>query len=354
MIYLGFYKKMKVKFSLFIFFCIGIFAALVSGVVARRAGEYSVVYLQIGQSENAERGAKRFEQNLQQMRRQTDPVLRFTRHIIDCDPGDEVCIYSEIRKIPAHAKSVFVTLNVPSTKAVIDLLPVSNVVFAVMANPNEFSLLKSPSGESFRSTGIELPFELEEKVIEMTKLAFPRVRRIGVVGDREYFSEEVLKNLRAFSSQFDIEFKAIEIEDDLTLVAFMNENPLHHFDAMFVPTSRVSQRVGLEEICDIFFDKRLPTVIAAPLNPKRKCALSYDQRRGENMQQLAAQTLQVIRSEGANTLPVLKAQQFDLGINLDSISTLGLDVSEESVLSARFVILNGVNRPLGNSAYHLR
>jgi putative ABC transport system substrate-binding protein len=231
---------------------------------------------------------------------------------------------AELVRLPVDLIVAHTTAGVLAAKHATTTLP---IVAAVMTDPVEAGTAESLARPGGNITGsFSSRLELEAKRLELLKEALPGVTRVAVFPD----SQKWLKTLERTARELGVELHPVEVRgpDDFER-AFI---AIAHGQVEALVVSDASL-LGMhaERIGDFIVEQRLPTIGAGR---RPSYLMTYGVYLAPLWRRAAVFMDKILKGARPGDLPMERAAQFELTIDLRIAQELGLTISESILLRA--------------------
>jgi putative ABC transport system substrate-binding protein len=179
---------------------------------------------------------------------------------------------------------------------------------------------------------------LAAKMLEVFHEAVPSMRRVGVLYDTRFPGiEAYLDADRATAKSLNIELFSFPVSrvDDLDgVLARIHEGRVDGIK--IVPAGAVSAR--LDRVLAFSSSQRLPTIYTAQYPLERGGFLAYTPNQTEVLTRVASLVDKLLKGESPANMPFEHPTRFELGVNLRTAHTLGINVPQSILVRADRVI----------------
>jgi putative tryptophan/tyrosine transport system substrate-binding protein len=243
---------------------------------------------------------------------------------------------AELVRLPVDLIVAHTTAGVLAAKHATTTLP---IVAAVMTDPVEAGSVESLARPGGNITGSFLSrLELEAKRLELLKEALPGVTRVAV-----FLTEQGwLKALERTAWELGVELHPVQVRGPDDVERALTEIAHGQTDALVITDAAV---LGLHEerIGDFVVEQRLPTIRAS----RRPYSLmTYGVHIAALWRRAAVFIDKILQGARPGNLPMERAAQFELTIDLKIAQELGLTISESILMRADKVFpVSGVPLP---------
>jgi putative ABC transport system substrate-binding protein len=241
---------------------------------------------------------------------------------------------AELIRLPADLIVAHTTTGVLAARRTTTTLP---IVAAVMSDPVEVGIVESLARPGGNVTGSFVSSrELEAKRLELLKEALPGVTRVAVfLGDRTW-----LKGLEHTARELGVELHPVGVHGPDDFERAFRAIVHGQAEALMVSDGALfgmhAKRIG-----DFIVEQRLPTIGAS-----RGYLMSYAVSGNPLWRRAAVFVGKILHGARPGDLPMERAAQFELTIDLKMAQELGLTISESLLLRADKVFpVSGVPLP---------
>jgi putative ABC transport system substrate-binding protein len=242
---------------------------------------------------------------------------------------------AELVRLPVDLIVAHTTGGVVAAKRATTTLP---IVAAVMSDPVEVGIVESLARPGGNVTGSFVSRrELEAKRLELLKEALPGVTRVAVfLGDRKW-----LKALERIAGELGVELQPVEVRGPDDFERAFRAIVHGQAEALVVSDGALfgmhSERIG-----DFIVEQQLPTIGAS-----RGYLMSYTVSGDPLWRRAAVFIDKILHGARPGGIPMERAAQFELTIDLKMAQELGLTIPESLLLRADKVFpVSGVPLPV--------
>lgn len=239
----------------------------------------------------------------------------------------------DLRRIPGLAAElvalrpdVIIAVSNPVAQAI---RAVSQTIPIVMSfagsDPVADGLAASLARPGGSVTGVVmLSEELDVKRVELTLEAFPRANRIGFLAGTSYPADRIAR-LTAAARALGTELVTVRAEGPESFARAFASFGERGADAVVISSSPGfhSEAAALARQAQ---RSRLPTVCELRSMAEAGCVLSLGPLDGELRRRVAGYVLRILRGQAPGTIPMERAERFELLVNLRAARTLGLEL----------------------------
>ena len=248
---------------------------------------------------------------------------------------------AELVRLPVD---LIVTLGIPGVRAAQHASTTLPIVVVVMADPVEAGIVESLARPGGNITGSFAPLrELEAKRLELLKEAFPGVTRVAVLLEAALPANPgLLETLERTARELGVELHPVEVHGPDDVERALTAIAHGHAEALVVVGHALfSTQASAERIGDFVVEQRLPTIGAF-----RPYLMAYGVSGDPLWRRAAVFVDKILHGARAGDLPMERAAQFELTIDLKIAQELGLTISESLLLRADKVFpVSGVPLP---------
>ncbi len=212
------------------------------------------------------------------------------------------------------------------------------IVFAAAGNPVEQGFVSSLGRPGGNVTGMALHFDLNAKIVEITREALPAARRLGVlVHDPDPVYKILLETAETSARRFKFEPVVVRIARAEDLERAFKELTDRKVDALLPPIS--SLFIGnSDRIAQLALRARLPLFSTHHQMTSGGGLLSYGTQLEENYRRAAALVDKILRGAKPGDLAVELPERFQLIVNMKTAKAIGVKLSPTTLLRATKVI----------------
>ncbi len=212
------------------------------------------------------------------------------------------------------------------------------IVFATAVNPVEQGFVASLRRPGGNVTGIILHSDLWQKLIEVTREALPKVRRLAILThDQDPIHKGSLKAFEQSAPRFKFEPLVVRISRADELDRAFNELAQGKAEALYLPNLALLASLDKQLVARAL-KARLPLLSSNPSFAEAGGLLSYGTPRDENWRRAAALVDKILRGAKPGDLAVEQPERFELIVNLKTAKAIGVKLSPTTMLRATKVI----------------
>lgn len=236
-----------------------------------------------------------------------------------------------------HKVNVIVTASGPVTRAAKKATTTIPIVMASSSHPVEDELVASLDRPGGNITGLtSLTHELSGKRLEFLREAMPRISRVAIITTQDHFhvwTDKVLEASQALGVLLQV-LKVRDTDEIKSAFAAMIEKGA---DALIViPNPMLITNRKL--IVELAAKNRLPAIYPQIDYVEAGGLMYYGANEDDLFRRAASFVDKILKGAKPAELPVAKANQFRLGINLKAAKEIGVTISPEFLIRADTVI----------------
>lgn len=244
------------------------------------------------------------------------------------------------RDLLALKPDVLLTLGTSLTRAAATATDTVPIVFAWLADPLAFGIVKDLARPGGNVTGVtDRNFELTIKRLELVRELLPSAKRVAMVAG--YF-DAVLESMMKFAHDAaeKLGFHLVRFEAGTSWAHV----PQTAIDAgaqaalVMTPFAYFGLRHAEEEVVRLSIERRFPIVFANVETVATGGLMSYATRLDDNLRRAANLVARVLRGDRPGDLSVDQAAHFELAINLKTARAVGLKIPQSLLARADRVI----------------
>ena len=244
------------------------------------------------------------------------------------------------RELVAWQPDVIWTYYTLTAKAAQEATKTIPIFFANSADPVGAGLARSLAQPGGNATGmLILNAETGPKVLELLRVAVPRLARVAVLWDpaQPITSGAIATRVSNAAQAMGLKVLQLPTQSLPEMEQAFARMERERADALVVVSSApIAMRS--REIAELIRKYRLPTASFGSLDPKDGVLLSYGQSGAEWRQRQATYVDRILKGERPAEMPIEGAMRFELKINLRVARTLGIAVPQSLLLRADEVI----------------
>ena len=200
------------------------------------------------------------------------------------------------------------------------------VVFVTQSDPVVSGFVASFAKPGGNMTGFSQLIELDEKRIELLKLALPRVERVGVVYDYKNWSAGYFIKWAASAKAIGVTLLQLDVTDQAELVEALRAHRSKKLQAISVPMSFFAYQQR-DWLVKFFRESNLPTIYERFEFVAKGGLMAYGPDDRETMTRVGESVSLVLSGVSAGEIPVQRPKDFRFAINLRAAAELGVVVS---------------------------
>jgi len=252
------------------------------------------------------------------------------------DDKSDQALESAIRIAAGRRPSVLVTPTGATAAVARRVAPDIPNVFSTYLEPVRGGFADSLDSPGHRRTGISLADTLDDKRLEILKDAYPRVRTVAVLGDRDWVTltngpARVLDQARRSG----LDVSLLEAESIAEVEALLNGPAAAKYDAWYITPTYVTY-IAQAQIIAILRRIGKPAMFASQEEVLRGGLLGYSQDTAFVWDAVVALVDRVLAGEDPGNIPVERPRRFVLAVRV-SDSPLGRAMNAAVVRRADFV-----------------
>jgi len=189
------------------------------------------------------------------------------------------------------------------------------ILFVTLADPIDSSLVTDMQRPRGNVSGYSFHVDIAAKQLEMLKRTFPRVRRVGVLGDRFAFSTTAFRKMaQAASESLDVEIVRVHFQTPGELRTAFARAAEADVDAWLVPNVGTTWRFA-EDIVELVSRSGRPAIFGHERFVKLGGLMSYSQDFEDPSERVARMARSVLQGFPVGELPVEHPQNFRFAVN---------------------------------------
>lgn len=189
------------------------------------------------------------------------------------------------------------------------------ILFVTVADPVDTSLVTDMQRPRGNVSGYSFHVDIAAKQLETLKRVFPRVRRVGVLGDRYTFSTSSYRRMaQAANESLDVEIVRVHFESGAELKAAFARAHEAGVDAWLVPNNGTTYRLA-EDIVALVSASGRPAIFGHERFVKLGGLMSYSQAFEDPSERVARMARSVLQGFPVGELPVEHPQNFRFAVN---------------------------------------
>jgi putative tryptophan/tyrosine transport system substrate-binding protein len=242
------------------------------------------------------------------------------------DESDRSRIAAQLDPRLLSERFVIVTLSGHIAQVLSGMNLGTPTVFVTIADPLSWPIVDSLGARKANVTGITWIVDLEWKFLELLKLAFPKVRRVGVLADKYFFERGVVREMtRESVTRLGIELVPFVAESREELEGAFSGERWARVDAWLVPETPVVFRHEAR-VLELVRQRPVPNMFGHPSLLKKGAVLAFGVEFADMYGELARMIVLLCGGVEARQIPVVRAHRVFLGVSPTHIKAMGLDV----------------------------
>lgn len=235
-------------------------------------------------------------------------------------PAPGPALNAFLQRAAVRRPQMVVALSGPEAIAARDAFVGVPIVFTSFEEPLEQGVVSNAQARPEPVCGISLADTLEGKRFEILRLAFPGVRRVGVLADRQWADvmggrprterEAARQGLRA---------TVYLAEDQAQVQAVLQAPESAGLDAWYVPATPISDHSG-PVIIERLRAWKKPSIWTSPEEVGQGAPLAYAQETGFVWRSLVDLIARVHGGERPGDIPILRPTRFTLSVRVEAAS----------------------------------
>lgn len=240
----------------------------------------------------------------------------------------------------ARKPDVIVSALLPGVRALRDATRTIPIVAMGVADPVGQGLIHSLVRPGGNLTGlVSVMLEVEEKRIELLKLALPRATRLAAVyreGEPGYYAA-IDGMLQRSGRAHGLTHQRFYYRTGTDISGLLDQIGAGRFDAVYFPPSPITETAP-QLVSEEALKRRLAVIGQGVKLAEAGALMSYAPDRAHVAQRTAAYVDKILRGTKASELPFEQPTKFEFVINLKTAKTLGLSIPQPILLRADRVI----------------
>ena len=265
------------------------------------------------------------------MKRAGGPGVRIL-YVQTTRPGFEAAA----RKLSSDRPDVFYATTIDVARAVRGVDPKVPVVFSGLVDPVKAGLLRSIERPDNNMTGFVSHGDVDDKRVELLAELSPRIRRVGVLFTRGFFSDEDLRMRLEVGRKRGVAVVPLIIDRDAAEGAVLRVVGHARLDALDAPASPiVSARA--EALIALAKRDRIPISFRPAAFVKKGALLSYEPSEFDYPEKAAEIITRILMGTSPADIPVEFPSEFVLSLNARAVRNLPYPVSKDLLKRANHV-----------------
>lgn len=192
------------------------------------------------------------------------------------------------------------------------------IVFSSYVDPVRGGFVDDLQRRNAPITGIDISDRLDGKRFEILHEAYPGVRNVAVLGDREWLAQDdAAKRIPAEAERFGLHAVILVVETDAELARLFERTDAARFDAWYVPPTYLGYRTS-GTIIRKMRQWRKPCIFATTEEVRAGGLIGYAQDTGFAWQALVDLTARVVAGEPPGSIPIMRPRRFVLALRTDA------------------------------------
>jgi ABC-type uncharacterized transport system substrate-binding protein len=190
------------------------------------------------------------------------------------------------------------------------------ILFVTLADPIDSSFVTDAQRPRGNVSGYSFHVPIESKQLEILKRAFPRTRRVGVLGDRYAFSTTAFREMaRAATDVLDLELVRVHFQEADEVQPAVARALAAGVDAWAVPQGGTTYRLAPEIVAALRATPR-PAIYGHDRFVKLGGLMSYSQAFEDPSDRVVSMAASILQGFPVGELPVEHPQNFRFAINV--------------------------------------
>jgi len=253
--------------------------------------------------------------------------------------GDRAGLEPAAKELVAHKTEVIFTTGTRATRVAKAATGDVPIVFIHPGDPIRLGLAKSLEGSGANLTGVgAFASQTTEKRLAILKEILPGLRQIHVFFDsNDPFGRENFEIAKAAAQKLRLEVVEHGVKSADELKASIGQLESMMSEAIFhMPDDLVESEADF--IFDTVRKKKLPTMFNEDFWAIKGAMAAYGPNYYEMGRQAARLVEAILKGRKAETLPIQRANKFDLTLNYRTANFIGVNLSQEMLKKADRVI----------------
>lgn len=248
--------------------------------------------------------------------------------MIVVDESDPARIAGQLVRQRLTGRTAVVTLSGHVAKALAGLGLDSPTVFVTIVDPIQWGIVDSLGDRRTNATGVTYAVDLEWKYLEYLSIAYPGVKRVGVLADRFFFERPLMQSLiaeapRAMGLQV-VPFVAHSAEDMERLAA---TPAFREIDAWVVPETPVIFRHE-SKVLDFVSRRPVPNIFGHPSLLAKGALMTFGVEFSDFWSEAATTISMICAGADPRRIPVVRPHRSFLGVSPTNAANRGLPMDK--------------------------
>jgi ABC-type uncharacterized transport system substrate-binding protein len=253
------------------------------------------------------------------------------------DESDSGKVAAQVAVLPLERRAAVVTLSGHVAKALSQRRLAAPTVFATIVDPVDWGIVEAAGARRANVTGITYDVELEWKYLEHLRVAFPAVRRVGILADRHFFDKRVVQAMMAQAGErLGVAPEAFVATSREELEAAFADPRAAAVDAWIVPETPVVFRHEAR-VLELVGRRRVPSIFGHRSLLAKGATMVFGVEFGGMHDELASILRMLCEGTRARDIPVARPHQMFLGVSLANAKVKGLAVDPRILTRATIV-----------------
>ena len=253
--------------------------------------------------------------------------------------GDRAQLQATVAELVSKKVDLIFTTGTRAMQAAMAATKEIPIVFRHSADPVELGFVKSMKRPGGNVTGVtSLSAQTTEKRLEILKEIVPNLKRVHIFYDSNNpFAKENLASAKKLATKRRLEVAEHSIKGAEELKTALSALQKQDGDAIFEVADDL-----IESQADLIFEtarqKGLPTIFEGADWATKGAMISYGANYYQMGRQAAGLVHKILKGEKPKSLPVERANKYDLLINLRMANAIGLAIAPDTLKKADKVI----------------
>lgn len=232
-------------------------------------------------------------------------------------PSFDADIATPLRRIANENPDLVIAVNGGYAFAAKQAFKDTPILFASFDDPIEYGIVASMHARSAPIGGISLADTLEGKRFEILQQAYPKIRRLSIVADRQW--ADVMGGRRRAEEEarrFGLEVTVALAENRAQVQELLETSAAAQYDAWYIPATPVT-----DHSADLLIKKlqtwKVPSIWTSRTEVLQGAPMAYFQETDFVWRSLAELTSRIYAGEYAGAIPILRPTRFTLIVRVE-------------------------------------
>ncbi len=252
------------------------------------------------------------------------------------DERDPEAIGGQLAPALFSGRRAVVTLSGHVARALTARDPGPPILFATILDPMDSGIVDGVGVRRVNAAGVTYSVDTGWKYLEHLRIAFPRIRTVGMLADKYFFERAAVRELMA-QSEARMGVKIIPfVADNRAELERVFESPhLGQLDAWIVPETPIVFRHE-ERVLELMGKRRIPNIFGHPSMIGKGAVMAFGVEFPAMWDEIATMVRMLCAGVEAREIPIVRPHRVFLGIGVTRARQRGLDIDPRIFRLATF------------------